>query len=214
MITVFSSLADQGAPLDWAKEATIATRKVDLDSLTVVNKGASGCVIQLWNLPFSPTAGRTTTVDGATGIATLASHKLNDGDQVTLTGSTSGTASGFVRRLTKDSFQIFGTRAQAQATTVLTGLVSLASLVGTITTAWTAGVTVDSDGNEVAIVPEEFSILGVASAPSNQLSYTGSKFTRGLYVRGVTALNGSTLISANDLKFTARYRLATGTADY
>lgn len=212
MITVFSSLADQGAPLDWAKEATLCTRKVDLESLTVVNKGASAVVIQLWNLPFSPTAGRTTTVDGTTGIATLASHKLNDGDNVTISDGTH-TATGYVRRLTPNTFQLFDTRAHAQATDSLTGLQSLATIAGTINTTWNSGVAVDGTGAEVALVPEEFSILGSGSAPSNQLSYTGSKFTRGLHAKGVTALGGSTLISATDLKFTPRYRYASGAAE-
>lgn len=201
MFYIFSALSDQGCPLDWGKKAVIATKNVELESLTVVNKGASAAILQLFNLPFDPTAVGTVTV--ASNIATLASHGLETGDNVTLTGATTGTATGYVAKLGKDTFRLYSTLANARLNDGSTGLQTL-TFTGAITTVWNSGIT---GPNDLAIVPEEYPIAGSGSAPSNQLSYTAAKFARGLFVRGVTALNGSTLISANDLKFTPRYRI-------
>ena len=201
MIWIFSALSDQGQPLDWAKKAVIAAKNVELESLTVVNKSASACVIQLFNLPFDPAAVGTVTAAG--NIATLANHGLQTGDNVTLTGGTSGTATGVVARLDANRFRLYATLANARLNDGSTGLQTL-TFVGAITTVWNSGIAGPADA---ALVPEEYPILGTGGSPSNQMSYTAAKFTRGLFVRGVTALAGGTLISGDDLKFTPRYRI-------
>ena len=203
MIWVFSALSDQGQPLDWGKKAVIASKNVELESLTVVNKGASAAVIQLFNLPFDPTALGAFTVSGTTDIATKASHGLETGDNITLTGSTSGTVTGYVRKIDNNTFAILDSLAHARDNSYST-LSDLAVLVGTVSGVWNSGVTGPSD---LALVAEEYPIAGAAGAPSNIFSITAAKFSRGLFVRGVTALAGATLISSDDLKFTPRYRI-------
>jgi hypothetical protein len=204
MIWIFSALSDQGFPLDWAKKAVIATKNVELESLTVVNKGASACVIQLFNLPFDPAVVGAPTI--ASNICTLANHGLQTGDNVTLTGGTSGTATGYVAKLDANRFSLYDTLANARTADGSTGLTSLASVVGTVSTVWNSG-TVIQNGTDYALLCEEYPLLGTSGSPSNQMSFTAAKFTRGLFVRGVTALNGSTLIGSSDLKFTPRFRI-------
>lgn len=205
MIWIFSALSDQGFPLDWAKSAIIASKNVELESLTVVNKASSAAVIQLFNLPFDPTAVGSPTI-AVTNICTLAKHGLETGDNITLTGGTAGTATGYVARLSANTFAIYDSLAHARLGDGATGLTDLSGVTGTVTTVWNSGV-VTNNGTDMALLPEEYPIMGTVNAPSNQMSFTAAKFSRGLFVRGVTALSGSSLVSGNDLKFTPRFRI-------
>ena len=56
---------------------------------------------------------------------------------------------------------------------------------------------------------EEIPLMGTGAAPSNIVSVLNKRFTRGLYARIVTAVNGSTL-GGTDAKFTPRFRYSQG----
>lgn len=194
MITIFSSPADEGGPQAFAKELLL-NRNCLLESLTCVNKATSGCYIQLFNSPRKLAVPITDT-DSVTGIITAAAHGFVTGDYVTLTGI-AGVTSGYLRVINANSFNLHSTRALALADgdpDVLpdndddTGSLDLASNLTS------------------APVAEEYPLGAETAQPTNVLSLTNAKFGRGLYVRAVTAINGSTLISAADIKFTPRYR--------
>ena len=58
---------------------------------------------------------------------------------------------------------------------------------------------------DALVVAEEMPLMGTEAVPSNIVSYLNGRFTRGLYVRAVTAINGAVL-AGNDVKFTPRFR--------
>ena len=199
-ITVISSLADQGAPNDYAAELQVATRPIDLESLTALNKSATPYYLQIFDLPFTASARNITDSDDVTGALTLAGHKFQTGDAVTIGGALSAMGSGYVRiappSVSADTFYLYDTLAHAIAGGA-TGLVlpAASDLTGT------AIIT--------GVIPEELPLLGTGSVPSNIVSYNNGRFKRGCYVRAVTAINGSTL-AGNDVKFTPRYRHLVG----
>lgn len=192
-------MADEGGALDYAKEFSI-TRPVFVESLTWVNKGASACYIQIFDLPWNPsTAKNITDTNSVTGELTSAGHLLETGDAITVTG-VAGISSGFVRVATVDTFYVYDTLAHAQARSSATGLVL---------------PTNDADpGTYVVtgVIPEEYPVLAETNAPANVGSFTIGNFRRGCTARAVTAVNGSTAISASDIKFTPRYRRSTRNA--
>lgn len=195
-LVVISSLADQGGPLAYAKEFLIPSNTL-LESLTCVNKGASACYIQLFDTPRKLAIAITDT-DNTTDVITAAGHQLVTGDAVTLTGI-DGITEGFVQVIDADTFYVFETRAGAIDETV--GAVPLTPTNDDET--GTVELTSDATSAPVA---EEYPVAAAADAPSNVLSFAAARFHRGLYVRAVTAINGSTLISGDDIKFTPRYR--------
>lgn len=195
MITIFSAPADEGGPLAYAKQFLLP-RNVALESLTWVNKGASGAYIQLFNSP-RPLAWPVTDSDiGAESFTVTAGHGFQNGDYVTLELATAGTVSGYLYNVDATTITLHANRADglsgsgpvAPANDNETGTLDLASNVTS------------------APVAEEYPVLNEASAPANVGSLTNAKFSRGLYVRAVTAAGGSTLISGDDVKFTPRYR--------
>jgi hypothetical protein len=202
-LVVASHISDQGGPLDWAKEFLV-NQNCLLDSLTALNKSASAIYIQMFDSPRKLAVPITNT-DNATGVLTAAGHVFITGDYVTLT-SIAGLGSGYLNKVDPSSFTIHSTRALALAGTSPllptsngdTGSADLASNISS------------------PPIPEEYPLLAVANAPSNLISYVNGRFRRGLYVRAVTAVNGSTLISAADVKFTPRYRIGDvgGTVSY
>lgn len=193
--TVFSAPADQGGPLAYAKEFLL-NRNLFLESLTWVNKSAATVYIQLFDSPRKLAVPITNTVN-ATGYVTAPAHEFITGDKVIQVGidGVPGTPT-YVNVVDADTLTFHSTRAQAIAGTSIwypdtdgdTGVVDLYSNIIT------------------PPVCEEYPVLAETSAPSNVGSYTNGRFRRGLYVRAVTAINGSTLISAADIKFTPRYR--------
>jgi hypothetical protein len=193
-------MADQGGPNDYAAALQVATRGIDLESLTALNKSVSNYYLQLFNLPF--TAGTRNITDSvvATGALTLAGHKFQNGDAVTIAGALSAMGSGYVRiappTVSEDLFYVYDTLAHALAGGA-TGLIAPAGggLTGTVII--------------TGVIPEEMPLLGTALTPSNIISYVNGRFNRGLYVRAVTAINGSTLAGA-DVKYTPRYRAIAG----
>lgn len=195
MIHVFSAPADEGGPLDYAKEFLIQ-RNVQLESLTCVSKSASACYIQLFDTPRKMDIAISDSDVGDATYTLTTGHQFVNGDKVTLTGITGGPFTGYFRNVTATTFSLHNTRAEALAGTDAiappndgeTGTVELAS------------VTASSP------ISEEYPLAAAADAPSNVLSLTNARFKRGLYVRAVTAQNGSTLISGDDIKFTPRYR--------
>lgn len=193
--TVFSAPADQGGPLAYAKEFLL-NRNLFLESLTWVNKSAATVYIQLFDSPRKMAVPITNTVN-ATGIITAAAHSFVTGDHVFQVGIDGMPgASLYVNVVDADTFTFHLSRALA---------LSGASILPP-----------DADGDTGVVdlysniitppVCEEYPVLAETSAPSNVGSYTNGRFRRGLYVRAVTAINGSTLISAADIKFTPRYR--------
>ena len=195
-LTIISSMADQGGPNDYAAALQVATRGIELESLTALNKSASNYYLQFFNLPFTAGTRNITDSVAATGALTLAGHKFETGDAVTIAGALNAMGSGYVRAtppsVSLDTFTVYDTLAHALAGGT-TGLVLPAGdgLTGTIII--------------TGVIPEEMPLLGTGSVPSNIISYVNGRFNRGLYVRAVTAINGSTLAGA-DVKFTPRYR--------
>lgn len=193
MINIISSPADEGGPQAYAKEL-ILNRNVLLESLTAVSKAAAMCYIQLLDTPRRMNVAITDT-DILAASLTAANHGFVTGDKVTVTGVSPYTTA-YLRVINANTFSLHGTRAAALAGTDAivpdadddTGTFSLAS-----------------DASS-APVHEEYPLAAAADAPSNVLSLTNARFRRGLYIRAVTAQNGSTLISGDDIKFTPRYR--------
>ncbi len=205
-LVIVSSMADQGGPLDYAADAVIGTRHLELESLTALNKSATDYYLQFFNLPFAAYTARTITSSvAATGALTLTSHLLRTGDAVTI-GGTLAFGSVYVRVNDGASgaanvFYCYDTLAHALAGGT-TGL-QLPVLNGD-----TGTVTMRS-ATDAPMIPEEMPLLGTGSAPSNIISYLNGRFTRGLYVVAVTAINGATPAGA-DVKFTPRFRYAHG----
>lgn len=192
-LAIFSSPADQGGPLPYAK-TLLLNRNCLVESLTAVNKGASTCYVQLFNTPRKLAVAITNT-NNSTGVITAAAHEYVTGDKVTLAGIT-GLTTGYMNAATADTLKLYSTRALALAGGTPDLLPTNNGESGTFSLA--------SDAAS-APVAEEYPLLAAGSAPSNVLSYSNARFTRGLYVRAVTAQNGSTLISADDIKYTPRY---------
>jgi len=192
-----SSLADQGGPLDWAKVFLIKQNCL-LESLTALNKSAAAIYIQMFDSPRKLAVPITDT-DMTTGDITAPAHGFVTGDRVTLSGIATLT-SGYIWVNSADTFRLFTTRAEALAETG-SGLSLLPD--GDDDT----GTLHLFSNNASAPVCEEYPLLAAANAPSNLISYVNGRFKRGLYVRAVTAVNGSTIISGDDVKYTPRYRL-------
>lgn len=194
MIWIISSPADEGGPQAYAKELLLS-RNCLVESLTAVSKSASDCYIQLFNSPRK-LAVAITDSDMTTGVFTAAGHGFVTGDFTYQTGTSLLQALYYLRAVDANTFTLHLSRAQALANTDIvlpdadneTGVIDLASNISS------------------PPVAEEYPLKAAASAPSNVVSFTNARFTRGLYVRAVTAQNGSTLIGADDVKFTPRYR--------
>lgn len=196
MITIFSAPADEGGPLAYGK-SFLLPRNVCLESLTWVNKGATGAYIQLFNTPRPVAWAITNSSIGLTEFTVTTGSGFVNGDAVTLTGVTGGPLTGYYRKGEDDTtFSLHATRADA-----LSGTDPIAPGANGDTG------TLDLTSNITsAPVAEEYPVLAEPSAPANVGSLTNARFGRGLYVRAVTAASGSTLISADDVKFTPRYR--------
>lgn len=196
MITIFASPADEGGPLDWAKDFIIP-RNVLLESLTWVNKSAADIYIQLFDVPRKMDVAITgSAVEPDNWFVVETGHGFQDGDEVTLALAPGGTVNGWLHNIDATHISLHTSRAEAltgttpevPASAAETGTLNLSSLVTT------------------PPVPEEYPVLMASSAPSNVGSYTNARFKRGLYVRAVTAVDGDTKIASNDVKFTPRYR--------
>ena len=207
-LVLISSLADQGGVNDYAADLVVGTRRLELESLTALNRSTSNFYLQLFNYPFAvSTARNITTSVAASGMLTLAAHGLRTGDAVTIGGALAAIGNGYVRRAEEgvaaalDTFYVYATLANALAGGA-TGLQLPASngLTGTVLL---------RNAADAPVVPEEMPLLGTNNTPSNIVSYLNGLFTRGLYVRAVTAIGGSTLASA-DVKFTPRFRYGRG----
>ena len=194
-VFIISAPADQGGPQAYAKEL-ILPQNCDLESLTWVNKGTDNCYIQLFDAPRSVTAIAITDTDMATGLITAAAHGFVTGDKVTFSGIATLTTH-YVNAASSSTLYAYSTRALALAGGTPDVLPDADNDTGTCLLASIAAS---------APVPEEYPCLPAASAPANLGSFTNARFRRGLYVRAVTAVNGSTLISNADIKFTPRYR--------
>lgn len=195
MIAIFSAPADEGGPQAYAKELLL-NRNLFLESLTAVNKGSSTVYVQLFNSARKLAVPITDSSVGDTSWTVDANHGFVTGDAVTLTGPTGGPFTGYLRNIDSTTFSLHDTRADA-----LSGDNPVAppndNEIGEL----------DLTSNKTsAPVAEEYPLLAAANAPSNVFSLTNAKFGKGLYVRAVTAINGSTLIGAADVKFTPRYR--------
>lgn len=195
-IPVTIPAADEGGPLALAKEMLV-DHNLWLESLTWENTGASAAFIQIFNVPRKLAIAITDTADplDLTGYITAASHELVTGDYVTCTGI-SGVTSGYVRVQNANSFNLYTTRAGAISGT--------GTIIVPDTENDTGSVTLASDAASAPLY-EEYPVLAAGSAPQNIGSYTNAKFSRGLYVRAVTAAGGSTLISSAEIRFTPRY---------
>ena len=203
-------MADQGGVNDYAADLVVGTRHLELESLTALNKSATNYYLQLFNYPFAVgTARAITTSIAATGALTLVGHGLKTGDAVTIGGALATLGNGYVWRAPDgvrgfaDTFYVYDTLAHALAGGA-TGLQLPGSdgLTGTVLL---------RSASDALVIPEEMPLLGTGNAPANIVSYLNGRFTRGLYVRAVTAINGSTLGGA-DVKYTPRFRYANGTA--
>jgi hypothetical protein len=194
-LVVISSPADQGGPLAYAKTMLIPVPTL-LESLTIVSKSTSACYVQLLDYPRLIGVAITDT-DSVTGVITAAAHNFVTGDRVTLTGI-AGVTTAYLNAATADTFTLYTTRALAIAGGTPDVLPSIDNDTGSLDLASYAAGTVP--------VIEEYPVGAASSAPTNVVSVTNARFKRGLYVRAVTAQNGSTLISAADIKYTPRYR--------
>lgn len=185
--------ADEGGPLALAKEFLI-DHNLWLESLTWENTGADTAYIQIFNVPRKPSAVAITDTDMTTGLITAPSHGLRTGDAITFS-SIAGLTTGYAQVANDDAFYVHSNRIVALSGALPdlfpdndddTGTVILTSL---------------------ATPPayEEYPVLGSGSAPSNIGSYTNAQFSRGLYVRAVTAAGGSTLVGSAVIRFTPRY---------
>lgn len=193
-LVILQAIADQGGPLAYAKEMLIPKPTL-LACCTAVNKGASACYIQFID---SPRKLAVPITDSAVVAATYTApgHQFVTGDAVTLTGITGGPFAGYLHVIDADTFSFHESRADALAGS---------DAVAPANEGETG--TLDLTSNLAAPpVPEEYPLAAAASAPANVMSLLNARFHRGLYVRAVTAINGSTLISAADVKFTPRHR--------
>jgi hypothetical protein len=196
MIWIMSAPADEGGPLAYAK-SLLLNRNLVLESLTAVSKSASACYVQIFDSPRKLAVAITDT-DSTSGLITAPAHGFETGDKIVLSAGITGLPNAFyfLQKVDANSFYVNITRADAlnsvagepPDTDNLTGTFDLFS------------------NNASAPVAEEYPLSAAASPPTNMLSYTNARFKRGLYVRAVTAQDGSTLIGADDVKFTPRYR--------
>ena len=185
--------ADEGGPLALAKEFLI-DHNLYLESLTWENTGAAAAFIQIFNIPRKLAVAITDT-DKTTGVVTAVAHGFVTGDRLTFSGIT-GLTTHYVKAASVDTLKVYSTRALALVGGTPNVLPTNDDETGTVTLA-----------TDAATAPpfEEYPVLAAASAPSNIGSYTAASFTRGLYVRAVTAAAGSTLISSAAVRFTPRY---------
>jgi hypothetical protein len=196
-LVVSSYLADQGGPLDWAKEFLV-NQNCLLESLTALNKSAAAIYIQMFDSPRKLAVPITST-SAAANTFTAVAHGFITGDAVRIPSGITGLTNvvKYLGRVDADTFKLYGNRANA-----LSGTTPFDVTVNSET------ATLDLDSNYTsAPIPEEYPLLAAAGAPSNLISYVNGRFKRGLYVRAVTAVNGSTLIGSADVKFTPRYRI-------
>ena len=207
-LVIVGSMADQGGVVDYAADLVVGTRHLELESLTVLNKSATNYYLQLFNYGFAVGTARNITASvAATGALTLAGHLLRTGDAVTIGGALAAFGNGYVlvppAGVTgyANTFYVYDTLAHALAGGA-TGL----QLPGGDNTLGTVLLRTAADA---PMIPEEIPLMGTGSAPSNIVSVLNERFTRGLYARIVTAVNGSTL-GGSDAKFTPRYRYAHG----
>lgn len=202
-------MADQGGVNDYAADLQVGTRALELESLTALNKSATNYYLQLFDLPFTADA-RNIGAIAASGGITLTAHKFQDGDAVVATGIPGLTNGTYYVRIAPtgtrpdlgadpNTFYLYDTQAHATDRTSLTGLQTPTPGAG-------AG-SVQIAG----VIPEEMPLMGTGAAPGNIVSYLNGRFLRGLYVRVVTAVNGSTKGNA-DVKFTPRFRYVHGVA--
>lgn len=194
MINIFSAPSDEGGPRAYAKELLL-NRNVMLESLTCVSKAAAAVYIQLFDTPRRLAVAITDTSIAAASL-TSAAHGFVTGDKVSVTDVAPFTGDVWLSVIDADTFQLHFNRAAALAGT---------GAVAPVSNGDTGTFQLASDSTS-APVAEEYPLGAAADAPSNVLSLTNARFKRGLYVRAVTAQNGSTLISADDVKFTPRYR--------
>lgn len=195
MISIISSPADEGGPRAYAKDMSL-NRNVLLESLTVVSKAAAAVYIQLFDTPRKYAVAITDSDVGDADYTVTTGHGFQNGDGVTLTGITGGPYAGYLFNKSATKISLHATRAAALAGT---GAIAPPNDTETGTVSLTSDTT-------SAPVSEEYPLAAAADAPANVLSITNARFKRGLYVRAVTAQNGSTLISGDDIKFTPRYR--------
>lgn len=210
-LVIISGMADEGGVHDYAADLVVGTRDLELESLTALNKSATNYYVQLFNIGFTASA-RNCSASAAVGSIVHpfimdddgGFHRFLDGDYVTFGGALVALGSGYVRTYKPGQpdgvFQVFDTLAHALNRATQTGQITWASGSGTVQIA---------NSGYAPLIPEEMPLLGTGSSPSNVISYLNGRFRRGLYVRAVTAINGSTLGGA-DVKFTARYRYKHG----
>lgn len=196
-LVIIQGVADQGQPLDYARDALISATPCALESLTAVNKGTDSPYIQLFDARAIVTQ-TVTSSNGLPALTNLSGHTYTTGDRVSTTVAKQGGGSmaGFVGVVSTTVFQIYDTLVEALNASGTPQAAGNSS--GGVSTL------VEQDGS--TLIPEEYPILAAASAPSNVLSYMNGRFRKGCYVRAVTAINGSTLITNADVKFTPRYR--------
>lgn len=204
-------MADQGSVNDYAASLVVGTRALELESITVLNMSANNYYLQLFNYPFAVEVARNVTDSTAAGSSPASSlfvvnHGLKTGDAVTIGGALNF-GNCYVRVPpagvpgAENTFYCYTTQAQALAG----GIVGLFPVVSDHTT----GTVLLISTTFAPVIPEEMPLMGTGAAPSNIVSYLNGRFTRGLYVRIVTAVNGATLGGA-DAKFSPRFRYAHG----
>lgn len=194
MVVVISSPADQGGPLDWAIEMLV-NQPTLLESLTVVNKGTAAYV-QIFDCPRKARGIAISNTNNTTGVITVEDvNSYVSGDKVTFTGIT-GLTTHYINAASGTTIKAYSTRALALAGGTPDVLPTNNGETGTFLLA------------SLSTLPicEEYPIGDAAAAPTNVISLINARFRRGLYVRGVTAVNGTTLIGSSDLKYTPRYR--------
>lgn len=193
-IPVRQPAADEGGPLALAKDFLIP-HNLWLESLTWENTGADTAFLQIFNTPRRLAVAFTST-DATADTITAPAHGFAPGDAVRVTGVTglSPTNTKYVSVVDADSIKVHGARALALA----------GGDAFDITLNESGSITLASD-YVAAPLYEEYPVLGSASAPSNIGSYTNANFSRGLWVRAVTAAGGSTLVGSAVIRFTPRY---------
>lgn len=188
-IAVRGDIADQKyGPSAYVKEALVTNKNAILKALTVTNKGSGTAWIQLYDgCGGVIAAANISACVIATGVLTIVGHGFSTGAKVatvSLPGITNGNY--YVRKLSADTFTIH-TNFEDAWSNVLPKYPNSATPAGTV-----AGIV---DGT-----PYEYPL------PTNSvLSVSGKRFWKGIYLRGVTAADGSTLISASDLKIDADF---------
>lgn len=191
-IAVRGDISDQKyGPSAYVKEAVVTNRNALLQAMAITNKGSGTAWIQIYDAAGGVIAAASITACViATGVLTIASHGFVTGQKVatvSLPGITNGNY--YVRKLSANTFTLHTTYEAAWANTNIQ-YPNSAVAAGTV-----AGIVDTSICNA-----EEYPL------PTNSvLSVQMKRFVQGIYVRGVTAADGSTLISASDLKIVAHY---------